>query len=585
MAITFELLNGEKPEAGDFTAWVPGWWYHSAGLPLKTGELSGGYRWILAGWFLGEEKPSVVIGRFLKSGDAETLFNADGQFILAIYDGSRRSVQIYRDRAGMLPLVYGSGKKGFACSIWIENVRSLAGIEGKASKEVLGELPVYRITLPPASIIDKVGSLSGECSLNIDDKGITLNEHPMFPSKDARYNTLKAASDYFGETLSEGVRKRIDGLKDIGVWLSGGNDSSLLVALLRKYFNGNISTIFVTFEDYDRDYRKYAREVASQFETDYSEVVVGVKDYLNLWAETIHIIQEPINGPSTIGQVAALKQVSSSVEVLLHGDGADTIFGGPYWAPMLYMSYLGGILPRPLRRYLAQVSKNMRATGFLSRAMAKSLKALGTSMREYIHSEIVFGVEEQIDDVFNRGTWRHSVDDFQRYIKSDPLNDMLLFLILHWHSIWIGSFKRLGFYFDVPYMFPFMDYELLKYSVKLPVHLRYHYATKKAPLMKYAEGYFDKSFIYKPKEGFGVPLQKWFSMTDSIPFLNLPLEERSLRRGWWKENELKKIIDLHKLGQGTDESAESIPWITTNLELWARICLEGDSPDLYKIPS
>ncbi|MDD5722603.1 MAG: asparagine synthase-related protein [Syntrophales bacterium] len=585
MAITFELVNGEKPASDDFTAWVPGWWYRTAGLPLKTGDLSGRYLWILAGWFLSEEQPSVVIERFLKNGDVETLFNADGQFLLVIYDRSWRSVKIYRDRTGMLPLVYGSGKKGFACSIWIENVRSLTGIEGKASKEVLDELPVYRITLPPASIIDKVKSLSGKCSLNIDDKGFTLNEHPMVPSKDTRYNTLKAASDDFGETLSKSVIKRIDGLKDIGVWLSGGNDSSLLVALLRKYFNGNVSTIFVTFEDYDRDYRKYAREVASRFETDHSEVVVGVKDYLNLWAKTIHIIQEPINGPGTIGQVAALKQVSPSVEILLHGDGADTIFGGPYWAPMLYMSYLGGALPRPFRRYLTHVSKNMHEKSFLFKAIAKSLKALGTSLKDYLHSEIVFGAEEQIDEVFVRETWRHTVDDFQRHIKGDPLSDVLLFLLLHWHSIWIGSFKRLGFYFDVPYVFPFMDYELLKYSVRLPVHLRYHYATKKAPLMKYAEGFFNKRFIYKPKEGFGVPLKKWFYLPDSTPFLNLPLEERSLRRGWWKENELKKVIDLHKSGQGTDESAESIPWITTNLELWARICLEGDSPDLYKLSS
>lgn len=540
---------------------------------------------MLVGRFLGREEPGAVIGRFLKGGDVEILFDADGEFILVIHDERGKGVRICRDRAGALPLAYGSGPKGIACSIWIESVRKLTGLEGRASGAAVTELPIYRIVLPPASAVDGVQNLPATSSLRITGGEIALDEHPMTPSKNASCNTLDAAADRFGKILSRGVRKRVDSLKDLGIWLSGGNDSSLLVALARECFDGNISTIFVTFEDYDRDYRRYAREVAGRFETDHSEVVVGVRDYLNLWAETIRIIQEPVPSPGTIGQVAALRQVAPPVEVLLHGDGADTIFGGPYWAPMLCMSYLGGALPGPFRRGLPRLSRNIHGDSFLSRAVAKSLKALGIPLREYIQAEIVFGTEDRIDGVFGHGTWRRTVEDFQRYIGDAPLNDTLLFLLLHWHPVWIGAFKRIGFHFGIPYLFPFVDYELLKYSVGLPVRLRYHYVTKKAPLVRYAEDFFDRRFIHKPKEGFGVPLQKWFSMADALPFLNLPLEERSLRRGWWRERDLREVIDMHRSGHGTDESAESIPWITANLELWARICLEGDSPDLYKIPS
>jgi asparagine synthase (glutamine-hydrolysing) len=124
---------------------------------------------------------------------------------------------------------------------------------------------------------------------------------------------------------------------------------------------------------------------------------------------------------------------------------------------------------------------------------------------------------------------------------------------------------------------------LMQNSFRLPAHLRYHYSTKKAALKDYARNFFDRKFIYKPKEGFGVPLGKWFTKPEFEPFLNLPLEERSLRRGWWKEEELRKIIESHRAGEGDDNTAESIPWITINLELWARVCLENDSPDLYKI--
>jgi asparagine synthase (glutamine-hydrolysing) len=128
-----------------------------------------------------------------------------------------------------------------------------------------------------------------------------------------------------------------------------------------------------------------------------------------------------------------------------------------------------------------------------------------------------------------------------------------------------------------------LDYALLKDSMRLPTRIRYNLRTKKASLKKFAERFFDNDFIYKPKEGFGVPLGKWCSRAEFAPYLKLPLEERSLRRGWWNAEALKEIINTHKNGGGTDESAESIPWITINLELWARICLEGDSPGNYTI--
>ena len=155
--------------------------------------------------------------------------------------------------------------------------------------------------------------------------------------------------------------------------------------------------------------------------------------------------------------------------------------------------------------------------------------------------------------------------------------------MLDWNPATVTAEVLLGFHYGVVFLFPFLDYELIKNSSRLPIYLRYYYKTKKAVLKRYAQNFFDKKFIYKPKEGLGVPLGMWFSRPESEPFLNLPLEERSLKRGWWKEKEVKPIIDLHRQGNGSDESAESIPWILINLELWMRICVEGDSLDLYKI--
>jgi asparagine synthetase B (glutamine-hydrolysing) len=268
---------------------------------------------------------------------------------------------------------------------------------------------------------------------------------------------------------------------------------------------------------------------------------------------------------------------------MLPGEGADSVFGGPYWAFMILLSYATNILQGGVRKWFNEMSKKIKETSFLSKSFVKSLKTLSTPLREYMLYGHSIGDEDTVDKVFGAGTWKRTINDRQRLIGKDPLSDLISFLMLDWFPATIGANIRLGFEHDLIFLFPFFDYELMQNSFRLPIHLRYHYTTKKAALKFYARNFFDREFIYKPKEGFGVPLGKWFTKPEFKPFLNLPLEERSLKRGWWNESELKKVIDLHIAGYGTDKSAESIPWIAKNMELWARICLEGDSPDAYKI--
>lgn len=582
MKLNVDLFKGAQAPSQDFRPWIPGWWYRSEGMQIQRGKLPNGGEWLLVGFLLSEEKIDEIVERVAQDG-VETLFKADGQFILAIYLKNASAVEIYRDRTGMLPIMYARGVKGLAVSIWMDHVIDLSGIRPSVSEALLRQFPLYRITILPDTPIKEVNGLSGRCSLRIDKDAISVIDHPMSFSPKELYGDLKSAGNELGEILSEAVRKRVKSCKSVGAWLSGGNDSSLLVALARKHFHGKIKTVFVTFEDYQRNYGKHASDVARKYDTEHFEVKLSAREYANLWSETIFTIQDPVNSPAAIGQLAALKKLGLSVDVMLIGEGADTIFGGPYWAPMLMLSNMGRVLPDHLRKVLRETSRQISDKTFLSKAIAKGVRALGTPLREYIHSENAFGDEENVDRIFGLGTWQETIGNLQNYIKEPIFNDLFLYLLLDWLPNYNAALKRIGFQYGLMYVLPFLDYELMQNSLRLPHHLRYHYSTKKAPLKHYALNYFDKDFINKPKEGFGVPLGKWFSTQEFAPFLGLPLEERSLRRGWWKENDLRQIIEMHKAGGGTDRSAESIPWMTINLELWARICLEGDSPDLYKV--
>ncbi len=580
--IQLDLYKGVQRPFLDFREWGAGCWVRISGLAIREGHLANGDSWMLVGSFLGGGEFAEVVER-VRAGSLEDLFKGDGQFVLLIRSSKDGTIDLYRDRTGVLPIMYGHGPKGFAISIWPKNVIKLSGIQAKACGALLQQFPLYRITIPPESTMDEVKGLSGRHSLRVSDNHIDIIDHPISVLNGSRYISLPIAASDLGECLSVAVKKRIAGSRSIGAWLSGGTDSSLLVALAREQYAGDIRTIFVTFEDYDRNYGKYARDVARRYDCNHTEVVVDAIEYADSWAETIATTQEPINSPATIGQWLALKRSALSVDAMLIGEGADTVFGGPYWAPMLWLSFAGGGLPPFLRNILREVSGKVRGESFLSHGVSKGLRALGTPIKDYLHSEIAFGDPDAVDCVFGAGTWRKTIVDLQGRVPPPVLHNLIVYLLLDWLPNYNAALKRIGFHYGLMYVLPFVDYKLIQRSLQLPMSLRYHYLTKKASLKKYALRYFDKDFISKPKEGFGVPLGRWLVRKEFAPFLGLPLEERSLKRGWWNERELRKSIEVHRNGHGTDNSAESVPWIAMNLELWARIVLEGDSPALYRM--
>lgn len=580
--ICFTFYKGDEVPPGDFVQWLSDCWYSSSELPVSEGGFSNGDRWLFFGWTLQKETAQELIERYRKIG-TEALFQADGEFISVFYSSEQNTVEICRDRLGILPIAYAQGPKGTALSIRKENVFDLAGIGKSPSRTFLIQYPVYRVATLPESPFYGVRYLSGRCSLILKDGQIKENIKDLPPLPSTKYSSMQEASSDLGECLSCAVKNRLVDGRRLGAWLSGGNDSSLIVALMREHTSKPITTVFVSFDDYQRNYGKYARDVAEQYGTDHVDCVISLREYLNHWAQTVSLIQSPINHPGSVGQTAALRRVSGAIDVMFAGEGADSIYGGPFWAPMVLLSYISKFLPASLRGRALQWSHQIKNRSYFSKALSKGLKALGIPLNQYVLVGHAFGDEELVDHVFGKGVWENAIRTCAGSIHEQPLVDLMFFLLMDWFPATIAVDVCRAFHYGINLKYPFFDFELLKRSLRLPVWLRYYLLTKKAPLKKYSLKYFDRSFVHKPKEGLGVPLGKWFAQPDFEPFLSLPLEERSLRRGWWSEKAVKEIMEYHKSGKGNDESAEVIPWITMNLELWARICMEGDSPDLYKI--
>jgi len=579
---TFDLCNATSPPSSEFQEWAPSWFFRTQGFPITNGYIKEKVSWLMAGWFINEYNISNAIERFLQSFNTEYLYQIDGQFVLSIYSETDGSVEIYRDRIGAFPIVYSQDQNVIAISVDINEVKNMTGIVSSPSTGMFEQWPLYRKTFAPVSPFHEIHTLGPEHSLRITRTSFHEISHPMFFPTDEEYDSMNTSSQVLGDALSQSIKKRIDVSKRMGILLSGGNDSSLVVALTRQYFSGKLRTLFVTFEDNQRDYGHHAQQVADRFSTDHSSVTLSPSDYVGGWADTIKVLQTPVPMPCHIGIHHALKMLSGDVDLMIDGDGADTVFGSSIWPEMLFLTRNNRFIPTFLKNSIGKLAHSMPDDTKIARIMHMIKTALNTSLYEYPHVNAAMISESEFKKVFFRGDWQQAVHVRQSFAKGDFYKGLFSYLMLHGIPEDLATTVRLGFSQGIFFAYPFLDYGLLQASMRLPNNHRYHYRIRKAPLKKYSLNYFDREFVYKPKEGFGVPLASWFTKKELEPFLMLPLEERSVKRGWWKERELKMILDLHRRGEGNDSSAETIPWIVINMELWARICVDGDSPTLYK---
>ena len=248
---------------------------------------------------------------------------------------------------------------------------------------------------------------------------------------------------------------------------------------------------------------------------------------MKYWAETIDVLQTPLPMPCHIGIAAALKELSGKVDIMIDGDGADTVFGGGFWPQMIMLSKLGGLIPIKLRKHIREISQILPTNHIIGKAFAMGFEALGTQIKDYPHYTAVAESKNSVDAIFGKGVWEKAVKLRSKLVDGEFYEALFSYLMLHGIPQDVATTVRLAFHHNILFYYPFLDYSLLKDSMRLSNELRYHYKTKKAVLKDYCLNYFNKDFVFKPKEGFGVPLAKWYTTKPFEPFIKLPLEERS----------------------------------------------------------
>ena len=501
-----------------------------------------------------------------------------GMFAFTIWDEKEEVLMLARDRPGKKPLLY-YYKNGIFC--FSSEFSSLLA-SGLIDKEIdpkainyyltFGYIPapmtIYKnvYKLPPAHIlIFKNGQVNIKRYWNLDyTKKIEISEE-------------EAASEVL-RLLKEAVKIRLQSDVPLGAFLSGGIDSSTIVALMSQLTGERVKTFSIGFDDKDYSELKYANKVADTFNTEHHEFVVK-PNVIEILPILIDHYGEPYADSSAIPTYYVSRQTKQHVTVALNGDGGDEVFAGYERYQAVLLSEMYQKIPAILRNSLFQTIGNLIPDSFGQKDRLKSIKRFieGAHLplsKRYLQWIGMF-TEKARNDMYTDEFLRKVSDSDPLRIISKTLNSsnglsLLDRLLLTDTMTYLPD--DLLVKVDITSMAnslecrsPFLDHPLMEFAASLPAKYKLRRFIKKYILKKAVENIIPNDNIYRRKMGFAVPVGRWFRGELKGLLQETLLSQDSLKRGYFKPDKIKDIVFQHTSGQ-KDWSFQL--WSLLMLELW-----------------
>lgn len=502
-----------------------------------------------------------------------------GMFAFAIWDERKHELLLARDRVGKKPLLYHHADNRFCFASEFSSI--LAG--GLIDKEINKQAIEYYLTLgyipAPFTIYKDVFKLPPAHTLVLKDgKAVASRYWELDFSRKLEISEEEAEKETL-RLLGEAVRIRLYSEVPLGAFLSGGIDSSVVVALMSRLSGNKVKTFSIGFEEEDYSELEYARIVARRFGTDHHEFIVRPKA-LEVLPLLVERYGEPYADSSCIPSYYVSQQTKQFVTVALNGDGGDESFAGyeRYQAMMIAEYYRG--MPALARAAVGSLADllpdSIEPKNSLRRIRRFFDNAALPKEKRYLRWVGIFGevasAELYTDDFYRTITPHAPLDLIGSLLKDRGESSLLDRLLMT--DIETNLPGDLLVKMDVASMAnsletrsPFLDQKLMEFAARLPDKYKIRRMTKKYILKKAAKDLIPRQNIYRRKMGFGVPVGKWFR-GDMKGFLaETLLSDASLKRGYFNPAKIRELVEKHVSGQ-KDYSFQL--WALLMLELWHR---------------
>ncbi len=510
-----------------------------------------------------------------------------GMFAFAIWDKSKRELFVARDRFGVKPLYYLHDAEGnllFASEI--KSLLEAGAVKPEINFNALPDQFANHGTSGDETLFAGVKRLLPGHTLVWKDGRVDIREfwdlsfEPKHaPASDAEY------IDEWREMFRKSVELRLMADVPLGMFLSGGIDSSSIAAMMSTMVSEPIKTFSVGFHEREANELEYARLVAERFGTDHHEITITPQQFFDALPNLVWHEDEPIGFIASVPLYFVSKLAQQHVKVVLTGEGSDeTLAGYGRYAKALQLLNYGEKYTELTPGFLRNAVRGGVATlpNSLSRKLSRTFLTRESDIENLFFDNFGVFPRAMQKELFTRET-RERIENTNPYLlqnqwltkcDADDVLDKLLYVDTktYLHELLMKQ-DQMSMAASIESRVPFLDHKLVEFTARMPREMKLRGGTTKWILREAMKGILPAEILDRPKMGFPVPVGNWFRHEFKHIVDEYVLGERAMDRGIFEARFVRELVAKHGRGENHDERI----WALVNFEIWQRRFIDGEN--------
>lgn len=521
--------------------------------------------------FTNNTDTEVIIRMYEEYGE-ECVNYFNGMFAFAIWDSARKILFLARDRLGIKPLYFTLTDDGIIFSSEIKAILTVTPNKPGVNLNLLDAYMSVGYASTEGTLFQNIRKLPPGHCLTVSDSSFREKQY-----WDVQFHHEEDQGEsYYIEKLTtllrDSVRLMLRSDVPLGVFLSGGLDSSAVVALMRDLGIRDIKTFSVAFDfgpEYDE--RQYARQIADQFATDHHEFVVSPNDFRNFISEYIWYMDEPVTEAAAIALYYIAKLAREHVTVALSGEGSDEIFGGyPIYKFMQALERYR-VLPSSLRRWVTDPCINLGGQKLKKYTRLSHLplesRYMGVSFYDSVLKDALYSPDMR--ELALASAWEKKIQRYYDQVRDEEAQAKMMYLDM---KTWLVDdllikADKMSMASSLELRVPFLDHRLTDLVTTIPLQYRLKGGNSKYLIKKAMEKYLPKNIIYRKKMGFPTPIALMLKGQLRNYTQEILDSERFHARGYFQPEAVRTL--LKRYFSGTEELYRVV-WQLLVLEEWHR---------------
>jgi asparagine synthase (glutamine-hydrolysing) len=542
-----------------------------------------------AGHVYGSHCDTETIIHAYEQYGADSIARFRGMFAYVLWDKNKQRLFCVRDRLGIKPFYYYWDGKLFAFASEIKALLQHPAISPRLEQELLPEYLAFGYISEERTLFSGIRRLMPGHHLTLDLSGSrpNLSIHQYWDVPESKPDLSVTDADWIADCrrrVEETIRMRLMSDVPLGMFLSGGVDSSTIAALMKRMVTGPVKTFSVGYSEAEFSELGYAKQVSDAIGTEHHEVVLGMDDFFNSLHKLIWHEDEPIVWPSSVSLYFVSKLASEHVKVVLTGEGSDELFAG-YGRYRFYQwneRWLGKYkmaVPGPLRSRIRQF---IGATSLLSGAHRRKLQHTFLGLGETIESLYIDNFYSAISQGEQQkfgysGGGASPYGNFLRYWNQRPGASPLARMLYADQKTYLVELlmkqDQMSMATSIESRVPLLDHTFVEFASRVPEHMKLRGTEGKYILKKAVEDLLPHDILYRKKMGFPTPLRQWLMDPRAESLLQVLRRKDGLVQDCLDMGAVDELLDRHR--RGLVDATDRI-WRLLNLQIWGDTFLTGN---------